>query len=69
MISVFEDMSKKYLVISILNLPFSMIIPITFMIAYAENATVMANSQIKMSANSLYNNLTMILGKTSKILL
>lgn len=69
MISVFEHMSKKYLVISILNLPFSMIIPITFMIAYAENATVIENSQIKMSSNSLYNNLTMILGKTSKILL
>jgi hypothetical protein len=67
MFSVFEHMSKKYLLISILSLPFSMIRPSTFMIAYAENATVMENSQINMSANSLYNNRTIILGNTSKI--
>jgi hypothetical protein len=37
MFSVIEHMSKKYLLISILSLTFSMIIPSTFMIAYAES--------------------------------
>ena len=66
MFSVIEHMSKKYLLISILSLTFSMIIPSTFMIAYAENATVTDNSQISISANSLYNNRTMILGNNVK---
>ena len=66
MFSVIEHMSKKYLLISILSLTFSMIIPSTFMIAYAENATVTENSQININANSLYNNRTMILGNNVK---
>ena len=37
-LSDIEHMSKKYLLISILSLTFSMIIPSTFMIAYAANA-------------------------------
>ena len=57
MFSVIVHMSKKYLLIFILSLTFSMIIPSTFMIAYAENATVTENSQININANSLYNNL------------
>ena len=57
-LSDIEHMSKKYLLISILSLTFSMIIPSTFMIAYAANATVMDNSQININANPLYNNRT-----------
>jgi plastocyanin len=66
MFSVIEHMSKKYLLFSILSLTFSMIIPSTFMIAYAENATVTDNSQININANLLYNNRTMILGNNVK---
>ena len=65
-LSDIEHMSKKYLLISILSLTFSMIIPSTFMIAYAANATVMDNSQININANPLYNNRTMILGNNVK---
>lgn len=43
-----------------------MIIPSTFMIAYAENATVTESSQTNINANSLYNNRTMILGNNVK---
>lgn len=65
-LSDIEHMSKKYLLISILSLTFSMIIPSNFMIAYAPNATVMDNSQININANPLYNNRTMILGNNLK---
>ena len=65
-LSDIEHMSKKYLLISILSLTFSMIIPSNFMIAYAANATVMDNSQININANPLYNNRTMILGNNVK---
>lgn len=66
MFSVIEHTSKKYFLVFILSLVFSMIIPSTFMIAYAENATVTENSQIDINANSLYNNRTMILGNSVK---
>ena len=56
MFSVIGHTSKKYFLVFILSLVFSMIIPSTFMIAYAENATVTENSQIDINANSLYNN-------------
>lgn len=65
-LSDIEHMSKKYLLIYILSLTFSMIIPSNFMIAYAANATVMDNSQINIYANPLYNNRTMILGNNVK---
>jgi plastocyanin len=59
-------LSNKYLLISLLSLTFSMIIPNTFMISNAENATVTENSQTNINANSLYNNRTMILGNNVK---
>lgn len=55
-------LSKKYLLVSLLSLTFSMIMPSTFMISNAENATVTESSQTNINANSLYNNRTMMLG-------
>jgi len=64
--SVIENMSKKYLLVSVLSLTFSLFIPSTLMIAYAADATAEANSQININANSLYNTRTMILGNNVK---
>ena len=55
---------KSFLLI--LTFSLSMVIPSMFMMSYAENSTSTQNSQPNVSATSLYNDKTMILGNNVK---